>query len=134
MADLEQGYSQIAEDIGVLVFLLAARPEVPISQNVKLWETLRKPRAERIKASAAFNQSFYTGQRPRSNRSASSVSKSLKNTVPDMNAHFATSAFLKWTLDHDVIEEVSHFIPCVIVSNSHRHDKLLHGRLQNCDV
>ncbi|KAF4447450.1 salicylate hydroxylase [Fusarium albosuccineum] len=111
-----QGYSQIVEDIGVLEYFLRTFPEgTPVSQITSAWQEFRKPRVERIRDYATWNTRIFAGEMSWSSRkptpqSATTSVRSLKNVRMDMNAHFATSAFLKWTLDYDAIDEARKYM------------------------
>jgi len=109
-----QGYSQIVEDIGVLDFLLhqAADPAAEVPHAAEIWEKLRKPRAERVKELSAWNTKLFTGTPlvPTTDNDKGNW-KSLKNTLPDKDASFSSSRFVKWLLDHDAVEEVRSLPP-----------------------
>lgn len=104
------GYSQIVEDIGVLEYLIvqdndAAANMASITSD---WENIRMPRVARIKKWAKANSETFIGQPPTGTKSADKWHiKSLKNTKPDMNANMNSSAFLKWAMDYDAVDEVS---------------------------
>ncbi len=109
-----QGFSSTVEDIGVLDFLLsqaATRPDFSISKVASDWEAIRKPRVERIKAYARWNTELFLGignSRESSSRAADKQrTKDLEKVVPNKDAEFHSSAFLKWTLDFDAIGDVS---------------------------
>ncbi|KAI1852477.1 hypothetical protein JX265_011111 [Neoarthrinium moseri] len=105
-----QGFSQIVEDIGVLEFLISQDAHASINMRTITgdWERIRKPRVERIKKWARTNSDIFIGQPVTGTKQADNWHiKSLKNTKPDMNAHFNSSAFLKWAQCYDAIGEVS---------------------------
>jgi salicylate hydroxylase len=105
-----QGFSQIIEDIGVLEYLISQDADAISNMPMitSRWQQIRKTRVERIKAWAKHNSYMFIGQPATgTNRADKWRIKSLKNTKPDMNADFSTSAFLKWTQDYDAIGEVS---------------------------
>ncbi|KAI4153671.1 MAG: hypothetical protein LQ340_002174 [Diploschistes diacapsis] len=58
-----QGFSQIIEDIGALEYLLSL-PK-PIRSLSALWESVRKPRVERIKEYSNANTQMFLGNTPR---------------------------------------------------------------------
>jgi salicylate hydroxylase len=106
-----QGFSTTVEDIGVLEYLLS-QPEsgrqMSVPEAITFWESLRKPRVERIKKYAKWNTQRFSGSvvPPVDNVDRTNV-KDLQNVVPDENGEFHSSAFLKWALDHDAIGLVS---------------------------
>lgn len=109
-----QGYSMIVEDIGVLEYLIDmfgddTAERVP--DIMKVWETIRKPRANRIKEYAKWNTSMFIGVPVLPGKGKSkAVSRDLRSAKEDMNASFGTSAFVKWSLDHDAVEEARKYM------------------------
>lgn len=106
-----QGFSQIIEDIGVLEFLIArdTRPVSNIPSITMAWQQIRKPRVERIKEYAKYNTQIYlSGKLPRPPpQGAGMVNvKSLRHVTSRADAKFASSEFVKWTLDFDAVGEV----------------------------
>jgi salicylate hydroxylase len=105
-----QGYSQVVEDVGVLDYLVQQQPDPEryVPRIAQTWEALRKPRAEKIKSYAKLNTMMFTGLLPIPllPEGYKPVQKSLRNTVADRNAKPFSSAFLKWVLNHDPVEEV----------------------------
>ncbi|KAI3397084.1 hypothetical protein diail_11226 [Diaporthe ilicicola] len=106
-----QGYSLIVEDIGVLDYLASKtpNPEANMKKMGDDWQNLRKTRCERIKAWSNWNMEVFSRPPPqmKTSDSGSWQYKSLKDTVPDMNARLGSSSFLKWAQGIDAIEEVS---------------------------
>lgn len=111
-----QGFSMIVEDIAALDILidhLSLQPGGAASQNVcreigATWQALRKPRVDRIKANSRWNTERFSGYRSNPSQAAGRPkTESLRDITPDMNAQFDSLNFSKWTLDYDVIEEVS---------------------------
>ncbi|KAK5994729.1 FAD-dependent urate hydroxylase-like protein [Cladobotryum mycophilum] len=104
-----QGYSTTVEDIGVLDFLLArfaSESRAPVSQVVKIWQAIRKPRVERIKDYANWNTQNFSGKGVATPEQAEGkIIQTGKDVAPDMNADFDTAAFWKWSLDYDAIGE-----------------------------
>ncbi|OJJ46853.1 hypothetical protein ASPZODRAFT_15545 [Penicilliopsis zonata CBS 506.65] len=113
-----QGLSQIIEDIGVLHLLLKTS-NLPLPILTGLWEEIRKPRVERIKAYAAWNTRMYLGQRSQRNKDRKTPSseedqwKSMREVVPDASAPFNSPSFFKWAHDYDAVSEV-----CWLLSKS----------------
>ena len=110
-----QGFSQIIEDIAALEYLLQKRPELSISQAMHVWQSVRKPRVERIKEFAAWNtnvfldvDNYYLAAAKKQKESGNI--KSLKRIVGDRDAPLWTAKFLKWTQDYDVVGEVKRFL------------------------
>ncbi|KAI1342043.1 hypothetical protein F5Y15DRAFT_374008 [Xylariaceae sp. FL0016] len=102
------GFSQTVEDVGALEYLISASPDPAADMSIITsdWEMIRKPRVERIKDWAAFNSTLFTSAPPDSTIPNTNWQiKSLKQTKPDMHAHFNSAAFLKWTLCYDAVEE-----------------------------
>lgn len=109
-----QGYSLIVEDIGVLELLIdraGSQASKKISNIVRVWEAIRKPRVERIKEYAKWNTAMYVGApvAPKS-QIGKSVVKDLNHVKPNMHASFHSSAFVKWTLDYDAVEEAQNYL------------------------
>lgn len=108
-----QGFSMIIEDIGVLEYLLqtSSNATAKMPSIAETWQNVRKPRVERIKAYARENSDAFVGKplkhRHREDNIVTKSVKSLKNVQPKMDAKFTTAAFVKWTMDYDVGEEVS---------------------------
>lgn len=103
------GFSQIVEDIGVLEYLIS-QDDSAVANMANItsdWESIRRPRVERIKAWAKANSEAFIGQPPTGTKHADKWQiKSLKHTKPDMHANMNSSAFLKWAQDYDAIHEV----------------------------
>lgn len=105
----------IVEDIGVLEYLVDRAGEQATStvpDIAKIWEEIRKPRVEKIKEYAKWNTMMFAGnvQAPKLKGGAKSEEKDLTNVKPNMNANFHSSAFVKWTLDHDAIGAAQDYI------------------------
>ena len=117
-----QGFSQIVEDIGALEYLLKVKGD-NIAEATRLWQEVRKPRVERIKAFASWNTRVFLGEEEmkgvnagkekgegKRKKTEMDTVKSLKGTMPDMHAAFHTSAFLKWAHDYDVVGETKKYL------------------------
>ena len=76
-----------------------------------MWEKVRIPRVDRIKAYAKWNTAMFTGEpvAPKSGN-GQNVVKSLKTVKPNMHSSFHSSAFLKWALDYDAIGEAARYV------------------------
>ncbi|KAF3764363.1 FAD/NAD(P)-binding domain-containing protein [Cryphonectria parasitica EP155] len=115
-----QGFSLIIEDIAVLDFLLrllggrgAEQDDGVVSQVARWWQEIRRPRVERIKAYARWNTAMFSGGLPIPEQDVERRAvKSLRDVVPNRDASFHSSAFLKWALDYDAIAEVRRPICC----------------------
>ncbi|KAL2840176.1 FAD/NAD(P)-binding domain-containing protein [Aspergillus pseudoustus] len=112
-----QGYSQIVEDIAVLSFLIHEDDlkETPLPGITKIWQDIRKPRAERISSFSNWKTQWFSGETAAFTRAVGNGdwgedARSLKEVSPDMNAAFATSAFLKWVLDFDTPAEARKYL------------------------
>jgi salicylate hydroxylase len=99
-----QGFSQIVEDIGVLRDFLDSRERMLMRDKVTPWEEIRMPRVERVKPYARWNTSMLIGEQValQTDNDRNNI-KSLKHVVPDKNAKFHSSAFLKCAHDFDAI-------------------------------
>lgn len=107
------GYSQIVEDIGVLDYLISLDDNAiaNMASITSDWENIRMPRVARIKSWAKANSETFIGQPPTGTKQADKWHiKSLKNTKPNMNANMNSSAFLKWAMDYDAVDEARSYI------------------------
>ena len=110
----------IIEDIGVLEYLISRDPEavLHVPAITALWQKLRKPRVERIKAYAKQNTTAFLNSSPLQDSKSTQQHKrdvqprSMRHVTPDMNAKFDSRAFVKWTLDYDAVGEVSEGNQC----------------------
>jgi salicylate hydroxylase len=109
VTDNFQGISQTIEDIGVLHAILTSASDQHISVITKLWQEMRKPRVDRIKAYALWNTHMFLGNK------SSPVEKSadpghswdsVQIVEPDATAAFNSPAFYKWAHDYDAVGEV----------------------------
>ncbi|KAJ9658973.1 hypothetical protein H2198_003402 [Neophaeococcomyces mojaviensis] len=109
-----QGYSMIVESIAVLEHLIEhanSHASERIPEIVRTWETIRKPRIERIKEYAKWNTAMFTGV-PVASKSevGKTMVKDLTHVAADMNAKFHSVAFVKWVLDFDAVQEAQRYL------------------------
>lgn len=109
-----QGFSTIVEDIAVLDFLIDRAGENAssnITEIAQVWETVRKPRVQRIKEYAKWMTAMFLGDDlPVKPAVAKNVVRDVSQVKPDMHATFTSSAFVKWTLDFDAVEEARRYV------------------------
>ncbi|ETS83816.1 hypothetical protein PFICI_05692 [Pestalotiopsis fici W106-1] len=113
MPNAAHGFSQIVEDIGVLEYLISQDENATanLANITSDWESIRRPRVERIKQWAKANSEAFISQPPTGTKHADKWQIiSLKNTQPDMNADMNSSAFLKWAQDYDAINEARKYM------------------------
>lgn len=103
----------IVEDIGVLDFLLDREqdPAKSLPGVTKIWQDIRKPRAERIKEYARWNTRLFTGEinTPRHDGPTGNV-KNLRDVEPGMYSSFNSARFVKWALDHDAVADARKYV------------------------
>lgn len=106
-----QGFSQIVEDVAALSYLLAERASLGVPRLTKVWQEVRIPRVNRIKAWAHANEMLYSkGIGGRSSSSsggpASEEKMSLADEQADRDAPFRSGAFVRWAFGYDAVAEV----------------------------
>jgi salicylate hydroxylase len=109
-----QGFSQILEDIGALEALITHPRSLGVPEILNIWQKVRIPRVERIKAFTRWNTRVFLGKefKPPNDRHASQSPpqshrlKSLKAVKADASAPFQSGAFLKWVQNYDAVAEV----------------------------
>ena len=97
--------------------LLTSVENLSIADVTKLWQDIRKPRADRIKAYATWNTSMFLGKqnalggRPEQvSHSTSRDWMSMGDVTPDCAASFKSPAFYKWAHDYDTVAYVSNYV------------------------
>lgn len=104
-----QGFSQTVEDIGVLDCLLNDLPDTSVPEIMRLWESIRMPRVNRIKEFARWNTEAFAGMDTsamwKGAKDRETIQVSLKDVKPDGRAALHSRAFLKWVMDYDAVGE-----------------------------
>jgi salicylate hydroxylase len=108
-----QGFSQILEDIGALEALITNHRSLGMPEILNIWQKVRIPRVERIRAFTRWNTRVFLGKefKPQTDRLASQIPpqahrlKSLKAVKADRSAPFQSGAFLKWVQSYDAVAE-----------------------------
>lgn len=113
-----QGFSMIVEDIAALDTLIHCQG-IQLHEDVRrnipaigaAWQSIRIPRVERIKANSKWNTDKFSIYKHLPSKAPGATEglaiKSLRDTEPNMDAEFGSPEFSKWTLDYDVVAEVS---------------------------
>ncbi|RFU74126.1 hypothetical protein TARUN_8126 [Trichoderma arundinaceum] len=102
-----QGFSTAIEEIGTLHYLLsqlAGSSEATVPQIVKVWESICKPRAERVKEFSRWNTKHLSGKTERA-IGVSNADSVLEKIVPNRDAEFSSLEFWKWNVEYDAIGE-----------------------------
>ncbi|EME42798.1 hypothetical protein DOTSEDRAFT_80417 [Dothistroma septosporum NZE10] len=116
--DAAMGFSSIVEDIATLSYLLKEHQNKGIPTLTKIWQEVRIPRVNKLKAWANFNNKLYTKgltpakpeikkQEAAHAEVASNEPESLK---PDSNADFRSPAFVMWAYGYDAVGEVKKYM------------------------
>ena len=78
-----------------------------------MWQDIRKPRAERIKAFAPWNTAVFLGHIPIDSGRAKSKTGSVKSSeevVPVRDAPFSSGRFVKWTHNYNVTTKTQKYL------------------------
>lgn len=112
-----QGYSQIVEDIQALSVLLSKSGSSGIPAALKIWQDVRKPRVEKIKALAHSNHYLYSSGglslstinngNESEVKSNASAAPDVLDERPDDEAPYHTDPFNRWLYNYDVAAEIN---------------------------
>lgn len=113
------GFSTIVEDVGVLDHLISRQDLFQdIPRIVGIWQHVRKPRAEKIKALSKWNTENFTEEHFLDAANvAQTTHAASKPIVSDSEAQFNTPEFWKWNTEYDAIFEV-----CQRIRNDRKMD------------
>lgn len=104
------GFSSIVEDIGVLDHLISRQDLFQdIPRIVEIWQHVRKPRVEKIKAYSKWNTENFTKEHFLHAASVGQTTGAVVKPIgSDSEAQFNTPEFWKWATEYDAISEVCH--------------------------
>ncbi|CAK4034829.1 FAD NAD(P)-binding domain-containing [Lecanosticta acicola] len=112
-----QGFSQIVEDVAALSHLLSHHfGSLGFPRLTQVWQEVRIPRVNRIKAWAHANDRIYSqgdqsspeGGNPMAAEKMSSSSS--QGVSRDRDAPFRTSRFMRWAFGYDAVDEVDQYL------------------------
>lgn len=115
LPDAAQGFSTIVEDVGVLSHLLSHHFGRGVPAVMDIWQKVRMPRVNKIKAWARFNSALFTQGMSGSSETGGEETMpeerpSLEQVEMDMDAGYLSPAFLKWAFWFHPVADVEAYI------------------------